>query len=103
MLPLVQNGAEEDRAIASTCDALEAALGDRARTEFSAKSRAQNQWTLPVDEQRFLANLIAHLKPQHILEFGSGTSTHVLARAVAQLDTPCCITSVEHDPDFRRT
>jgi predicted O-methyltransferase YrrM len=102
MLRLLQNGAEEDLAIASTCDALEAVLGDRTRTEFSTKSPAQNEWTLPVDEQRFLADLIARLKPQHILEFGSGTSTQVLARASAQLDTPSCITSVEHDPDFRR-
>lgn len=103
MLPLVQNDAEEDRAIASTCNALEAALGDRARTEFSTKSPAQNQWTLPVDEQRFLADLIAHLKPHHVLEFGSGTSTQVLARAAAQMDSPCCITSVDHDPDFCRS
>jgi predicted O-methyltransferase YrrM len=104
MQRLLQDSVQEEHALAHTRSALEAALADRTRVDISAASLpAQNEWALPVDEQRFLANLVTHLKPQHILEFGSGTSTDVLARASAQLDTPCCITSVEHDPDFRRS
>jgi hypothetical protein len=41
------------------------------------------------------------MKPRHILELGSGSSTQVLARASLQSHALCCITSVEHDPDFR--
>jgi predicted O-methyltransferase YrrM len=104
MLRPLQDGAEEERAIAATRSALEAALADRTHLGLSAASPpAQNEWALPVDELRFLARLVAHLRPQHILELGSGTSTEVLTRASAQFDAPCCVTSVDHDPDFRRS
>lgn len=83
--------------------ALGAALADRKQSDAVASFSEQNEWALPLDEQRFLSSLVTHLKPRHILELGSGTSTQVLARASLQLHTPCCITSIEHDPDFRRS
>ena len=83
--------------------ALEAALADRKQSDVAASLPAQNEWALPLDEQRFLASLVIHMKPRHILELGSGTSTQVLARASLQLPTPCCISSVEHDPDFHES
>jgi predicted O-methyltransferase YrrM len=104
MLRLLQDGAEKENAMAAARSALEAALANGTQVDVSAPSLpVQNEWALPPDEQRFLAHLVAHLKPQHILELGSGISTQVLARASARLDTPCCITSVDHDPDFRRS
>ena len=103
MLPLLHFAGEEEFAVAAAFSALEAALADREELDVAASFPAQNEWALPLDEQRFLASLVAHLKPQHILELGSGTSTQVLARASLQLPAPCCITSVEHDPDFRQS
>jgi predicted O-methyltransferase YrrM len=104
MMGSLQNVAVEEDAVTAARSALEAALSDGTHVDVSAVALpAPNEWALPVDEQRFLASLVAHLKPQHILEFGSGTSTQVFARASAQLNTPCSITSVEHDPDFRQS
>jgi predicted O-methyltransferase YrrM len=104
MLTPPQAAIEAESAVATARSALAAALADRVQSDVAAASLpAQNEWALPMDEQQFLANLVAHLKPQHILELGSGTSTQVLARACSQLDAPCCITSVEHDPDFHQS
>src|SRR5579872_3022180 len=93
-----------EESVAAARSALAAALAYRAQSDVSAAfSPAQNEWALPMDEQRFLANLVAHLNPQHILELGSGISTQVLACACSQLHMPCCISSVEHDPDFHQS
>ena len=104
MLTPLQTAVEEESGVAAARSALASALADSAQSDASpAALPAQNEWALPMDEQRFLANLVAHLKPQHILELGSGTSTQVLARACSQLHVPCCISSVEHDPDFHQS
>ncbi len=103
MLPVLQFAMEGKLAGAAAVSALEAALADRTQSNLAASFPAQNEWTLPPDEQRFLASLVTHLKPRHILELGSGTSTQVLARASLQLHTACCISSVEHDPDFHQS
>lgn len=104
MMRSLQNVAVEEDAVAAARSALEAALADRPRVDVSAASLpTQNEWALPSDEQWFLSRLVVHLKPRHILEFGSGRSTEVLASACAQLETPCYITSVDHDPDFCRS
>jgi predicted O-methyltransferase YrrM len=103
MLTMLQ-AAVEEAAVAAARSALAAALADRMQSDvFAASLPAQNEWALPLDEQRFIATLVAHLKPLHILELGSGTSTQILAHASSQLDARCCITSVEHDPDFRES
>jgi predicted O-methyltransferase YrrM len=104
MMKLPQPAVLEEDAVVAARSALESALADRSRVDVSATSLpTQSDWALPADEQRFLASLVARLRPQHILELGSGTSTQLFARAAALLETPCCITSVEHDPDFRQT
>jgi predicted O-methyltransferase YrrM len=51
---------------------------------------------------RFLANLVGALRPAHVLEFGSGFSTRVLARACAATAPPGSVTSIESDPTFAR-
>lgn len=57
-------------------------------------------WTLSPETLKFLVSLVPLLKPQHILEFGSGLSTRVLAWACGSIKSPCSITSVDHDPEF---
>jgi predicted O-methyltransferase YrrM len=57
-------------------------------------------WSLSTTALRFLVSLVKHLKPRHIVEFGSGLSTHVLARSCAELDLSCRITSIDNDPEF---
>jgi predicted O-methyltransferase YrrM len=104
MVQKLQDGEKQGSPIAAARSALQAALADKARPGASAASvPAPSDWALPLDEQRFLSRLIGHLKPQHILELGSGASTQLLARAARQLAMPCCITSIDHDPDFRRS
>jgi len=103
MLTLLQAALEEKSAVSAARSALAIALADRVQSDVSASFSEQNEWALPLDEQRFLASLVVHVKPRHILELGSGTSTEVLARAGSQLDVPCSITSVDHDPDFRQS
>jgi hypothetical protein len=43
---------------------------------------------------------MAAMRPQHIIEFGSGTSTQVMARACDKLQLACGITSIDHDPQY---
>ena len=53
----------------------------------------------PSDLLRLLPALVSTLQPRHVLEFGSGVSTAVLARAATELGD-CAVTSVDHDPRF---
>ncbi|HEX9665660.1 MAG TPA: hypothetical protein VGA95_03785 [Thermodesulfobacteriota bacterium] len=66
------------------------------RSELSFLS----DWPMAQDSLTFIINLIASLKPKHILEFGSGLSTHVMAEACRLLKLRCKITSIDHDPEF---
>jgi predicted O-methyltransferase YrrM len=51
------------------------------------------------DLLRLLHALVSTLQPRHVLEFGSGVSTAVLAHAATELGN-CAVTSVDHDPQF---
>ena len=55
-------------------------------------------WAMADDTLVFLRALIAELAPRHVLEFGSGASTVVLAEAAGRLVPPAAVTSVENDP-----
>jgi len=57
-------------------------------------------WTLAPDACRFITSLVSKLNPRHILEFGSGLSTRVLARACASLPHSSFLSSLDHDPEF---
>jgi predicted O-methyltransferase YrrM len=94
----------EDGAVATVEVAIRAALSDAEAVDLSwvQPPPQDNAWTMAPDALRFLVSLVAHLRPQHILEFGSGLSTWVLARACADSQPSCCITSVDHDPEFGR-
>ncbi len=84
--------------------AIQAALADRSNVDLSWLNRlhASNEWTMAMDVLQFLTSLVSHLKPKHIIEFGSGLSTLVLARACSKYSPSCRITSVDHDPKFRQ-
>lgn len=55
-------------------------------------------WPMAADALAFLQALVDELSPRHIVEFGSGLSTVALARAVAGLDEPGAVTTIENDP-----
>jgi predicted O-methyltransferase YrrM len=78
------------------------ALADMARVDLSwiQPPPSDDGWTLAVDSLRFLTSLVKHLRPRHIMEFGSGLSTRVLVQAGAELRPQCCISSVDNDPEF---
>jgi predicted O-methyltransferase YrrM len=59
-----------------------------------------SDWPMAQDSLNFIINLIADLKPKHILEFGSGLSTYVMGEACRLLKLRCKITSIDHDPEF---
>jgi predicted O-methyltransferase YrrM len=81
---------------------LEAAVLDAGQTDLSwiQPPPPDKGWTLALDALRFINTVVRYFKPRHILEFGSGLSTQVLARAAAGLAHECGISSVDHDPDF---
>jgi predicted O-methyltransferase YrrM len=95
----------KDNAVAAAQAVLRAALPAASGVDLSwiQPPPSHNGWALAPDALRFLVSLIAHLRPRHILEFGSGLSTRVMARACAEIRSPCGITSVDHDPEFGRT
>jgi len=85
--------------------AIQKALVDPEEVDLSwlPSLSSSNGWAMALDALRFLSILVKHLKPQHILEFGSGLSTQVLKNACASLLPPCHISSVDHDPEFGET
>jgi predicted O-methyltransferase YrrM len=79
---------------------IENALEERDRIDLSWVEHSGDSWLLSPVALRFLVSVVKHLKPRHILEFGSGLSTQVLARTCAELHPSCYITSIDHDPEF---
>ncbi|HTL54731.1 MAG TPA: hypothetical protein VL361_03595 [Candidatus Limnocylindrales bacterium] len=73
---------------------------DLRRTGFPVET---NSWTLDRHTLQFLVSLVRVLKPKHILEFGGGLSTGVLAWACAQIAFPTELVSIDHDPHFLRS
>jgi predicted O-methyltransferase YrrM len=57
-------------------------------------------WMMDEETLAFLIRVIEALGPTHIIEFGSGISTQVIAWACARLRHRCHITSIDHDPEF---
>jgi predicted O-methyltransferase YrrM len=89
-------------AVSASHSAVHAALADYAAVDLSWLGEGLNTagWALAPDALRFLVSLIGHLRPRHVLEFGAGLSTRVMARACTGLRPACGITSVDHDPEF---
>ena len=87
-----------DRARNAINEALQAA-GD-VDLSWISPAPSNNGWSLAPDALRFITRLVSILRPNHVLEFGSGLSTRVLARACAILPQPSALSSVDHDPEF---
>src|ERR1051326_4400992 len=80
---------------------VETAVLEARQTDLSwIQHPPDSGWSLALDALRFIACVVQHARPRHILEFGSGLSTRVLARAAAALEHECCISSLDHDPEF---
>lgn len=58
-----------------------------------------NTWAISRKHAQFLARLVVNLRPQHVLEFGAGASSLVLARALASIGGGQ-LTSVEQSPEW---
>src|SRR5262249_48017177 len=58
------------------------------------------EWKLAPDALRCVSALVTKLRPRHIVEFGSGLSTQVLARSAIGVGLSCAISSIDHDPTF---
>ena len=83
-------------------EAFERAVRDAPSVDLSWIGRPlrEDGWELAPDVLRLLWSLVHSLQPRHVVEFGSGLSTLVLARAAAP--TGCVVSSVDHDPTFAR-
>ncbi|HEX3356285.1 MAG TPA: hypothetical protein VHS31_04820 [Tepidisphaeraceae bacterium] len=89
---LIQTASQQiDRALAAR---------DSADISWIQPPPMRDGWTLAADALQFLDCLVRDLKPKHVLEFGAGLSTKVLARACVQMGTACAISSIDHDPEF---
>jgi predicted O-methyltransferase YrrM len=82
-------------------EALDAArsMAPETNLDWLDPSLNDDGWALAPDALRFLAALMAELRPRHVLEFGSGVSTLVLAHSAAS-SGDVKISSVEHDPFY---
>ena len=91
-----------DRAARATA-ALEDALQTAQTVDLSWLDRplTADGWELAPDTLRLLDALVVRLRPRHVIEFGSGISTLVLARAAARAGG-CLVSTLDHDPRFVR-
>jgi predicted O-methyltransferase YrrM len=87
--------------VVRTREALLAALDDAPGVDLSFLPEAPRDdgWASAPDLLRLLHALVRALQPRHVLEFGSGVSTAVLAHAATEIGD-CAVTSVDHDPRF---
>src|SRR2546430_1111789 len=78
------------------------ALANRDQVDLSwlELSPEQYGWTLAADALKLIDTLVRDLKPKHVIEFGAGLSTKVLARGCQQMNSPCAISSIDHDPQY---
>jgi predicted O-methyltransferase YrrM len=83
--------------------AREDALRNATRVDLSWLRRplTADGWEVAPDLLRLLDALVERLRPRHVVEFGSGVSTVVLARVAARVGG-CRVTSLDHDPQFIR-
>ncbi len=90
--------------VASAREALEAARHSTESVDLSwlAPEAERDSWTLADDSLRFVAALVAAVRPTTIVEFGSGVSTRVLAAACGELGEPGAVVALENDPEFAR-
>ena len=85
-----------DRVVRSR-EALLSALDDAPGVDLSFLPAFPAEGGREADYLRFLHALVLTLQPRHVLEFGSGASTAVLAHAAVS-SGDCAVSSVEHDP-----
>jgi predicted O-methyltransferase YrrM len=80
-------------------DALFSALGESAGVDLSflRDVPTDDGWEAAPDLLRLLYALVLELRPRHVVEFGSGVSTAVLAHA-ARDSGVTVVTSIESDP-----
>jgi predicted O-methyltransferase YrrM len=90
------------RKLSKSRSALNKALkgGVGINLSWESESSFRSDWPMEQDSLNLVVSLIASLKPNHILEFGSGFSTYVMAEACRLLKLRCKITSIDHDPEF---
>lgn len=90
------------RAIENSRSSIKKALIGKVDFDVSwiSKLSSNSEWPMAPDSLTFIVSLIADLKPKHILEFGTGISTYVMAKACTMLDLRCNITTFDHDPEF---
>lgn len=93
------------KAVIETRAALYAAMADTSVTDQSCIRALilDKAWSIAGDTLDLLAKIIDQMKPQHILEFGSGVSTISMALSCQRLSLNCLITSIDHDPKFSRS
>jgi predicted O-methyltransferase YrrM len=99
---VVKTNLKSSQKIAKSRSSLKKALkSDVAFDVFGQPEQVfHSDWPMAHDSLNFIVNLIASLKPKHILEFGSGLSTYVMGEACRLLKLRCKITSIDHDPEF---
>ncbi len=88
--------------IESARQSIQRALAARERADISwiQPPPEKDGWTLAADALKFIDALVRELRPAHVIEFGAGLSTKVLARACVEIKSPCAISSIDHDPEF---
>jgi len=69
---------------------------------IEAIATSRGTWSVSVELGRLLADLVRRFRPTSVLEFGSGQSSLILARALAA-NGGRRITSIDHEARFSRT
>jgi predicted O-methyltransferase YrrM len=98
----MQPAPDPERAVEAARAALRQALGDASAVDLSwiDPPPTSDGWALAPDALRLLWRVVKALRPGHVLEFGSGVSTRLLARACGAAGLACDISSIDHDPDY---
>lgn len=91
-----------EQAVRRAWEVIDATLNDVSPVDLGwvQPPLTDNDWRLAPDAVRFLSRLVRALRPKHVLEYGSGLSTRILAKECSALAIGTRITSFDHDPDF---
>jgi hypothetical protein len=93
----------DDLTVTTVWRQVETALVQAPQVNLSwLQTAATGGWALDLGVLRFLAALVRRMAPRHVMEFGSGVSSVLFKRVMAEVRGRSALSSIDHDPVYGR-